>query len=394
MARDLRSLAYFLQYLNIEIQIQGFEIWRKEFTRFRDRRDFDVCAQLISLAGTTKLDQESLDQVRFYEAELALLHDKNEYAERLFRYLTAHASADSLRAEVLYRLADIERGTGRFESALKNYQNALQIFRQINDRTAIPYILHMVGVIYWAQENLDEAIRFYEMSLQHYRDLYDGWSEQQLKPSNIVLNREDIQRHMANILRDIADAHRRAGRLEIAQDRLLESLKIQESIGATFETALTYLSLGKLNREKHLFPESITYYKKALAIAQKTESAMVETESLFRLAEGCYLSGDYESAIDWAEKAVASASTFNFLNLKARALLYQGLSQFMLGSVPQGVDSLLSALEYASQFSPNVLGGVIVETEKILPVIIRSHVDLAERLQVAIKQYKDKLSKS
>jgi len=394
MARDLRSLAYFLQYLNIEIQIQGFGIWQKEFTRFRDKRDFDVCAQLISLAETAKLDQESLDKVRFYQAELALLRDKNEYAERLFRHLAAHASTDDSRAEALYRLADIERGTGRFVSALRNYQNALQIFEQINDRTIIPYIFHMIGVIHRAQENLDESIRFFEMALQQYEYLYENWSRLQLKSSNIILNREDTQRHMANVLRDIADAHRKAGRLEVAQDFILKSLRIQEDIGATFEMALTYLFLGRLNREQRLFTQSIDYYKKALIIAQKTESPMVETESLFRLSEICYLSGDYQGAVDWGEKAVASANTYHFPNLKARTLVYMGLSQFVLGNMDQSSDSLLSALQSASQFSSNVLRRVITDIEKALLTIRESHPDIAERLQDAISQYKEGLSAS
>jgi tetratricopeptide (TPR) repeat protein len=389
MARELKSIAYFLNYLYIEIQRQGFTAWQKEFTRFRDKRDFDICGQLISFAQGIQLDQELFDQLKFHEAELWLLRDKSERAEYALKYLIAHTSPESVKAMALYRLADIERGAGRFESALQHYQLALQISRQINDSASIPYLLHMIGVIYWAQENLDEAIRFYEESLQHYRNLYARWSEQQLKPGHIVINRDDIQRHIGNVLRDIGDAHRKAKRQEDANNYLLESLEFLGNIGATFETALTYISLGRLNREKQLFTQSIDYYEKALTIAQKADSPRFETVSLFRLAEISYLSGNYDGAVDWAEKAIASANVYNFYDMKARALLFLGLSQLMLGNLEQGIDSLSSALNFASEFSSNLLRSVVEDIEKILPKIQTSHRELTQRLQTTINHYKE-----
>jgi tetratricopeptide (TPR) repeat protein len=318
---------------------------------------------------------------------LSLLRNNSGHAERVLKYLIDNAVSDSVRVMALYRLADIERESGRFEAALQNYKYALKLCEQINDATTIPYLLHMIGVIHWSQENFDRALHFYEMSLRHYRDLYSSWSEQLVIPGNIVISREDVQRHTANVLRDIGDVHRKTNRLDTANKYLVESLEILKSIEATFETLLTYLSLGRLSRDRQLYTDSIDYYIKALELAQKTETPLFETEALFRLSEAHYLSGHYREAIDWAEKAVDSATTYKFQNMKARALLYWGLAQYMLGDISQSVELLLSALHYANEFSPYILRGVSTEIEKIIPNIEASNEDHAARLRSGINRY-------
>jgi tetratricopeptide (TPR) repeat protein len=126
---------------------------------------------------------------------------------------------------------------------------------------------------------------------------------------------------------------------------------------------------------------------RALELAQKAETPLFETDALFRLSEAYYLSGNYRVAIDWAEKAIDSATVYSLQSLKARALLYRGLAQYMLGDMSQSVESLLSAIHYASEFSPQILKGISTRIEEIIPKIEASHNDYVARLKSAINQY-------
>ena len=164
-----------------------------------------------SITGSsTAAYHDSGDLVGFYEKQslplrrirASMLNECWLILPRLPRLITC----ESWR---LYRLADVQRTTGRFDGALHNYALALELSRRSGDATTIPDLLHMMGVVYRAQGLPSDAITYYELSLQDYRDLLLTWMPDQTTPGNIVLSREDVQRHIANVLRDLGDALRK-----------------------------------------------------------------------------------------------------------------------------------------------------------------------------------------
>jgi tetratricopeptide (TPR) repeat protein len=357
VTRPMSNIAYLMQYVNIQIQRHGVTAWQKQFLRFRDRRNFDVCSQLLTLLRTSVIGPDASDLETFYRAEIELLKNNPISADRVFGYLVDNSSSPQIKGMALTRLADVERDSGRFDQAISHYQLALDVYLELQADGDIPYIYHMLGVIHWSREDLEMALDYYQRALNHYRNLSDLDSFSSVQLGNIVLNSQDIQRHISNVLRDIGEVHRRAGRLAIAEEYLQESLNIQEEIGVVFERLLTLLAIGKLNREKGLLEQSMDYYREALQIAPHVETPSLESMILARLSETSYLACSYDQSVEWAIKATDLANTHGFESVLAKAKLFHGLSRYIQGTSFQleAVKHLRDALIHAGNYSENTL---------------------------------------
>ena len=262
----------------------------------------------------------------------------------------------------------------------------MDIYLQLKADADVPYIYHMLGVIYWSREDLDRALDYYQRSLDRYQYLSDTADSSKVQWSNIVLNKQDIQRHISNVLRDIGEVHRRAGRLIGAEEYLQDSLRIQTQIGASFEQLLTLLALGKLSREKKAFDQSIEQYREALALAQRLESPSFEAAALVRLAETSYLAGNYGASIDWAMKATDLASIHDLKSVLAKALLFHGLSKFMQGYILQSdsIELLRTALMHARNYSTNTLKGTSEDIQRFIRDQQNTETSILLKLQALI----------
>lgn len=107
VANRMNNIADLMQYVNIQTQLHGVIAWQEHYLRFRDRRDFDVCGQLLLLLHASERNTALTELETFYKAELDLLKDRFISAERAVKYLVENSNSLNTRALALTRLADV-----------------------------------------------------------------------------------------------------------------------------------------------------------------------------------------------------------------------------------------------------------------------------------------------
>jgi tetratricopeptide (TPR) repeat protein len=81
----------------------------------------------------------------------------------------ARAADFALMAKALTRLGAIHRDMGETEPALRHYQEAVSIQRELNDPAILAHTVRHVGEILREDDRLNEARPYYEESLRIYR---------------------------------------------------------------------------------------------------------------------------------------------------------------------------------------------------------------------------------
>ncbi|MDQ3801054.1 MAG: tetratricopeptide repeat protein [Acidobacteriota bacterium] len=209
---------------------------------------------------------------------LAILHsNQNNYEEALKEYeeaLQIYRSLDDINpntylsdvAMTLNNLAILHSNQNNYEEALEEFEEALQIYRnltEINPNAYLPYVattLNNLGLLHSNQNNYEEALKEYEEALQIRRNLAE------INPNTYLPN-------VAKTLNNFAGLHFAKDELEEVLQKSEESTEIyRELVVTNFQAYFPYLSVNLSNlalfyqvkiqqREK-----SITYAIEAITI--------------------------------------------------------------------------------------------------------------------------------
>lgn len=149
-------------------------------------------------------------------------------------------------------LGNVNSLIGDFKESLNNYNNALEIFSQLNNLKGISELLGNIGANYQAEA--------------HMLKLHRRFNE-----SNIQIKKALNYQHRAvNVRREILNNYKR--------QKNDNNIKIVKN-----NLALSYLNLGGLYRDLNLFFDSIKYQMKALKIFRKNKDKYRECKSLLNI---------------------------------------------------------------------------------------------------------------
>ncbi len=148
----------------------------------------------------------------------------------------------------------------------------------------------------------------------------------------------------AVVLEETATAARTAARLDLAEERLRELIKLRKEAGKRDEAARARAQLASV-----------------LLLAQHNEQAIAELESALRatrtfgryaagielasqLARARMLVGDDQGGLEWAERALAAAERFGLEAVAIDLLITRGTARFHLGDEEAGLADLWRAI--------------------------------------------------
>ncbi|OUC14265.1 MAG: hypothetical protein B0A82_13385 [Alkalinema sp. CACIAM 70d] len=213
--------------------------------------------------------------------------------------------------------------TSQFAAALQSWQQALILYRAINDRQGEGEALVGLGNAYDALGNHPKAIEHHEQSLAIAREVKDRQGE-------------------GRSLSHLGSAYDALGNYPKAIAYQEQSLAIARELKNQLEEGAALGNLGNAYFFLGDYPKAIKCYEQSLAIAKELKNRRGESNSLGNLGNAYFLLGNYPKAIEYHEQSLA---------IKRRIQDRRGESNSLgnLGSTYSALGNYLKAIEYHEQ---------------------------------------------
>ncbi|GAX40949.1 TPR repeat-containing protein [Tolypothrix sp. NIES-4075] len=273
--------------------------------------------------------------------------------------LAQTTDARKVEADRLFQQGIQQFQISQFEAALKSWQQALIIYREIKDRQSEGKALGNLGIAYGSLGNHAKEIEYEQQWLAIAREIKDRQSEGKAlgnlgiayndlgnyaKAIEYLQQRLAIAREMKDpqgegkALDNLGNAYYSLGNyakaVEYLQQRLVivREIKDRESEGA---------ALGNLgNAYRHLgnYAKAIEYLEQVLAIAREMKDRQSEGKALGNL-DAAYISlGNYGKAIEYAQQWLVISREIKDRQGEGKALVNLGISYISLGDYAKAIE--------------------------------------------------------
>ncbi len=146
-----------------------------------------------------------------------------------------------------YIIATIYKDQGKYDLALKNFNQSLNYGLKIDDKKRIAFNYNGIGVIYKEQGKYEEAIKMHFKSLEIKKTIGD-------------------KRGISNSYNNIGMIYERQGNYADALKMHYESLKIKKQIGYKIGIADSYMNIAIICRHQKNYNEALEYDFQAMRI--------------------------------------------------------------------------------------------------------------------------------
>jgi tetratricopeptide (TPR) repeat protein len=216
-------------------------------------------------------------------------------------------------------MCDAYRVEGKAEEALRYYQVAEEIARQIGDRQTVSVLINDAGLIYADQGKYEEALKHFQTSEQIIRDIDDkkelftrlynvagifedlGKIEEALRyfvEAEQVIRKIDDPEALGAVLNRIADIYKLQKRYEPALQYYHEAEQKARDRGDLKRLQTILISSGKVNRDAGKYEDAVNDRKEAVRLLEASGDINLA-------ASYCWLIANlYEKNLDQPEAAI------------------------------------------------------------------------------------------
>jgi len=213
----------------------------------------------------------------------------------------------------------------RFQEALQAWEQALVIYREINNYEWQNYVLRNLGLTYIALDQYFPALDSYRQALAISREMGDRQSEGQT-------------------LLSIGTTHLLFSEYQQAISYYQQALSVAQQTGNRVLESSAIARLADVYRDTAQYEQAIDFCRQALSIASKTGDGGLKIEVLIGCGYLYVRLGQYEQAIEQYEQALAVNSEIGSPIGEAYALGNIGYAYYLMGQYPLGIDYLERAL--------------------------------------------------
>ncbi len=193
-----------------------------------------------------------------------------------------------LQAMYLGSLGSAHRDLGQVKTGMKQYRQALKIYRDLGDTAGEGITLGRLGIAHRLLGQAEFAIDYLEQALTISKQVQDNRTE--------GIN-----------LANLGIAYRLLGQVEKAVQYLEQALTIARARGDQRGEAINLGNIGDIYRDMNRLDDGIRTYDQALALARTTGDRRGEGINLGRLGDAYRGLGHYPEAINYLEQALAIA---------------------------------------------------------------------------------------
>lgn len=220
--------------------------------------------------------------------------------------------------------------TRQFTEALQFWQQALLLYREIQDYQGEGNALGNIGVAYFALGDYFKAIDYQQQRLASARQIKDRQGE-----SAALANLGNAYYSVGNYPKAIESFQQRLIIARELKDRLAES----QALGGL---GVAYDSLGN-------YPKAIEYHQKSLALAREMKDLQGESNALGNLGIVYSIMGDNSKAIEYQKQSLALARAMKDRQGEGAALGSLGVAYRSLGDISKAIEYSQQSLAIARE---------------------------------------------
>ncbi len=325
--------------------------------------EFSTRALALARDDLTRFDLLNSRQKAYYQlgardAQWADLQEMLRLAER--------QNDDHRRAQTLNNMGVAVRRRHDLAGALTHHEQALVLFRQVDDHVGAGRCLNNMGTVYWMQGKTAEALAHYEQALQvarQFGELRDegnslnniGTVHWQTGDYSLALefyrralliHQQTRDRYNESIAHtNIGEVCRRLGYLAQAVDAFQNGLSICRAIGdqdgelyALHQLGLTYTDLGQ-------FDQGMTQHQMALRMARQVGDQMAEANAHYGMGLAYLHHQEWTRAIEELNHACALYEELDERGELAAALSTLSRAYLALDDLSHAAECSARALE-------------------------------------------------
>ncbi|OLP20395.1 hypothetical protein BST81_01315 [Leptolyngbya sp. 'hensonii'] len=284
-------------------------------------------------------------------------------------------------ADRLIQLAKDQINTSQFEQSLQSAEQALQLYRQLQDRSGQVEALRMVGNAYYFLSNYEQATAFYQQSAELARKLGD-----RVREGKVLGNLGGIAYARGNYAQALTYFQQSLEIALVVKDRLVEenalsNLGILYSDLGDYQQALLYqqqgLAIARLNQNRpgeasslnnlglsyialEQYSEAIAAYQQALAIFRELNNRLGEATVLGNLGTVYNKQGKYAQAIEYQQQRLNLVQELKDRLGNAQVLVNLSNTYFQLKDYEKTIQFAQAALKVAQEINtPLITAGAL-----------------------------------
>ncbi|MGB3759482.1 MAG: tetratricopeptide repeat protein [Rivularia sp. (in: cyanobacteria)] len=226
-------------------------------------------------------------------------------------------------ADKLFEKALEQAKANQLQAALRLWQQALKIYREIKDRQGEAAALGNIGLVYYSLRDYVKAISYLEQYLTIAREIKDRQGE-------------------INTLNYLGHAYKSIGNYAKAIEYYKKYLLIAKEIKDVKAEEKTLSKIGVIYEFLGDYAKAIQYYKQSLAITKEIKDPKAEGEALGNLGIVHLYLGKYTKSMNYFQQHLAIAREIEDPGSEAMALTN-------IGIVFRNLGNYIKAIEYQKQ---------------------------------------------
>ena len=252
---------------------------------------------------------------------------------------------------------------GEYQKALEYYQQSLNIAKEIHDRAGISQSLGNMGLIYASLGEYPKALEYHQQSLNIAKEMHDRVSESkslnnlgivyeylgeyrkalEYYQQSLTIKKEIRDRYSeSQSLHNIGNVYTRVGEYQKALDYYQQSLTIKKEIRDRYGESQSLNNLGNVYDNLGQYEKALEYYQQSLIIAKEIHDRAGESKSLNNIGLIYDTLGEYQTALEYYQQSLTITK-----EIRDRVGVSQSLHN--IGLLHDRVGKYQEALEYYQQ---------------------------------------------
>ena len=265
-------------------------------------------------------------------------------------------------ADQLFQQALEHYQAGRFEAALKLWQQTLTIYQKLQDRQGEAAALGALGSVYLALENYNQAV----VSSQAFLSIAQTMGD---------------RRSQAQALGNLGIAYKATGNYAKAIASYQQALTVMRQVRDRQAEGQLLGNLGNVYEALGDYDRAITSYQQSLAIAQETKDRPGEGLVLGTLGAVYANLGDYDQAILSYQQSLAIAQSLGDPHSEGNTLNNLGSSYHAQRNYSKAIEYYRQSLAIARETSSPRLEGEVLGNLGLAYEDLRDHPKAIQQLE-------------